>query len=308
MLVRLAYLVVIMIWATTPLAIKLGSETLAPVAGLTLRMALALAVGCVVSTVCGFTSLALRRNWKLYFAASISIFPNMVLVYQAAQYLPSGLISLMFGLTPFFTAVLARPILGEDLLQPRKLLAIGMAVVGLVVILQDNVLIASEGALFGFGLMLLSNVLFSGSALWVKKLNATITVTPFEQSLGAMAFSLPGLALFWVYGTGIEPLTFTATSLGSLLYLALIASLVGFAAYYYILQHMSVDTVALVPLITPVLAICIGVIFLGESASWTLLIGSAMVLLALAVHQGLLSKPALKPATELVSPVPEAKS
>ena len=127
MLVRLTYVLVIFIWATTPLAIKLGGDSLAPIAGLTLRIALAFAVGSVICTLGGFAGLSIRRHWKLYFAASISLFPNMALVYFAAGYLSSGLIALLFGLTPFFTAVLAKPILGENLLQPRKVFAIALA-------------------------------------------------------------------------------------------------------------------------------------------------------------------------------------
>ena len=51
MLVRFTYLLVILIWATTPLAIKLGGDTLAPIAGLTLRIALAFTVGSLICTV-----------------------------------------------------------------------------------------------------------------------------------------------------------------------------------------------------------------------------------------------------------------
>ncbi len=288
MLVRISYLVVIMIWTTTPLAIKLGSETLVPVAGLTLRILLALVVGCLLSTLLGFASLNIRQNGRLYFAASLGIFPNMILVYQASLYLPSGLVSLMFGLSPFFTAVLAGPILGENLLQARKLLAIALAVVGLGIIFLDDMLIGEDGVI-GFGLMLLSNIVFSCSALWVKKLNSAYSVEPLEQSLGAMAFALPGLGLSWVLFFGIEPVSFSATSLSSLLYLAFIGSLLGFVTYYHILKHLAVDAVALIPLITPVLAICLGVIVANESVSYGLVMGSAVVLLALAIHQNLLS-------------------
>ena len=287
MFLRLTYALVILIWATTPLSIKLGGETLAPIAGLTLRIALAFTVGCTLSTLAGWSGLAIRRNWKLYFAASISVFPNMALVYLASRYLPSGVIALMFGLSPFFTAVLALPILGENLLQPRKLLAIALAGVGLVLILLDDVTIGAEGKI-GFGLMMLSNLLFSGSALWVKKLNATMSVEPFEQALGAMAFALPGLFLSWVYLFGVEPLHFSAVSLTSLLYLALVASLIGFVAYYHILKHLAVETVALIPLISPVMAIAVGVVVAGETVTAAMLAGAGLILTGLALHQGLL--------------------
>jgi drug/metabolite transporter (DMT)-like permease len=301
MLVRLTYVLVIFIWATTPLAIKLGGDSLQPIAGLTMRIALAFGVGSIICTIGGFAGLAIRRHWKLYFAASISLFPNMALVYFAAEYLPSGLIALLFGLTPFFTAVLAGPILGENLLQPRKVFAIVLAGLGLLCIVFDDVSVTGDSYI-GIGLMLLSNVLFSASALWVKKLNAVMAVEPIEQALGAMAFALPGMALSWVFLFGVEPIYISSQSLGSLLYLSLFGSLVGFVAYYSILKHMAVETVSLIPLITPILAIILGVVLADETVSVAILLGAALIFLALAIHQGFWRRVKAAQEAPVVSP------
>ena len=260
MAVRLTYLLVIIIWTTTPLAIKLGGETLAPMASLSLRMAIAFLVGSAICTVGGIAGLNIKKNGMIYFAGSIGIFPNMALVYFAAEYISSGLISLMFGLTPFFMAMLTKPIMGEHTLEPRKLIAIALAGSGLLFILYDDTLMADK-AYIGLLLMLASNIIFSTSVLWVKKLNKILKVPPIEQTLGGMAFSLPGLLFTWFYIIGYQPLVFSAVSMFSLIYLALFASLVGFAAYYHILNNMEVDVVALIPLITPVLAMSLGVFF-----------------------------------------------
>ncbi|MDP1519868.1 DMT family transporter [Porticoccus litoralis] len=286
MRVQLAYLLVIMIWATTPLSIKLGGQSFSPMAGLSLRILLAVLVGSVICTIGGYAGLNIRRHWKLYAAASLGIFPNMALIYVAADYISSGLISLMFGLAPFFTAVLTRPILGESVLQPRKLLAIALAVVGLVFIFYDRARMGEHGAI-GIGLMLLSNVVFSSSSLLIKKLNKTMTVPPMEQALGSMAFSLPGLLITWVAITGVGPIHYTPIGLASLLYLSLFASLVGFAAYYYILNHMAVETVSLIPLITPILAMLLGVWAVDEVVTLTMLAGAGLILVALVIHQKL---------------------
>tara|TARA_R110001583_G_scaffold3385_2_gene21853 strand:- start:1619 stop:2503 length:885 start_codon:yes stop_codon:yes gene_type:complete len=290
MLVRFTYLLVILIWATTPLAIKLGGDTLAPIAGLTLRIALAFTVGSLICTVGGYAGLAIRRHWKLYAAASISLFPNMALVYIAAQSISSGLIALLFGLTPFFTAVLAKPILGENLLQPKKVVGIALALIGLLCIFFDKAAVTNDGYI-GIGLMLLSNCLFSVSALLVKKLNAEMSVEPSEQALGAMAFALPGMVLTWVFGVGVEPLMLSPLSLGSLLYLSLFGSLVGFVAYYSILKHLTVETVSLIPFITPILAMTIGVLVVGEVVSLAMVMGAGLILVALAIHQDFWQKP-----------------
>jgi len=286
MRVQLAYLLVILIWATTPLSIKLGGESFSPMAGLGLRIMLALLVGSLICTLSGYASLNIRRHWKLYAAASLGLFPNMAVVYMAAEYISSGLVSLLFGLTPFFTALLTRPILGESALQPRKLLAIALAFAGLALIYYDRAKVGEGGAI-GIGLMLISNVSFSSSALLVKRFNRTMAVPPVEQTLGAMAFSLPSILIAWVLVFGVEPIHFTPVALASLLYLALFASLVGFVAYYYILTHMPVETVSLIPLIAPVLAMLLGVWVVDEVMTPIMMAGAGMILVALAIHQKL---------------------
>jgi drug/metabolite transporter (DMT)-like permease len=143
-----------------------------------------------------------------------------------------------------------------------------------------------EGAI-GIGLMLLSNLSFSASALWVKQLSRIMTVPAFEQTLGAMAFSLPGMLITWVAVFGIEPITPTPVGLASLLYLTLFASLVGFVAYYYILNHLAVETVSLIPLITPVLAMVLGVFALDEVVTLPMMLGAGLILAALVIHQKL---------------------
>lgn len=286
MLVRLTYTLVIIIWATTPLAIKLGGDSLAPLTSLSLRISLAFAVGCVLCTLAGWRGLLVGRHWPLYLAASLSLFPNMALVYLAAEYLPSGIISLMFALAPFFTLVLAGPMLGESLLQPRKVLALTLALSGLaILVLGDGELPADSG--IGFLLMLSSNLIFSFSALWVKRLNARLSIPPFEQALGAMAFALPGLLACWWVTSERVGLSVSTVSLISLLYLAIFGSLVGFVAYYYILRQLSVESVSLIPLVTPVLAMTLGAIVMGEVVTAKMLLGAGLILLALALHQGL---------------------
>ena len=284
MLPQFAYLLVIMIWATTPLAIKLGGESFAPLAGLSLRIALAFIVGSAICTLGGYTGLNIRQHWKLYAVASISLFPNMALVYTAATYISSGLIALLFGLTPFYTAVLSKPLLGESNLQPRKVVAIAIAVVGLGLIVADSISLGANTT-GGVLLMLLSNLLFSGSALWVKRINLTLSVAPVEQALGAMAFSLPGLLISWLLVVGYDLVQPSPTALVSLLYLTLCGSLLGFVAYYYILNQFTAETVSLIPLITPVLAMILGVMIADEQVTFVMIVGAALIIGALTIHQ-----------------------
>jgi drug/metabolite transporter (DMT)-like permease len=74
------------------------------------------------------------------------------------------------------------------------------------------------------------------------------------------------------------PLTFDAVSVGALLYLALAGSAVTFTLLYWLLARLSATRVSLVAYTIPVVAVCIGAVFLDEVITARMLAGSAMVL------------------------------
>lgn len=277
---------VLLIWATTPLAIKIGATQFTPQSALTLRILLAFVVGSIVVTLLGRGFMNIRAHWKIYLAASIGLFPNMLLVYKSSEYISSGLISVLFGLSPFATALLAKPILGENMLNKRQSVALGIAVIGLVGIYIEQIQISSDNGI-GVVLMLLSVLLFSTSNTLVKKLGKDSTVDSMELALGAMAFSLPGLLLGWVVWGDINiTKQLSGSGLFSIIYLAIFGSLVGYIAYFYILKHMSFDLVSMIPLITPAMALTISAIVIQEPITTISMTGALLIIIALVIYRG----------------------
>ncbi len=128
-----AYIGVILIWATTPLTVKWGGEGAGFLFAVTARMLIG--VGCVFLLML-FLRIKLlwhRRAVKTYIAGVIGIYGAMMTVYWSAQYIPSGWISVLFGLSPIITAMLASVWLNERLLTPTRSLALFLGVAGLLV-------------------------------------------------------------------------------------------------------------------------------------------------------------------------------
>lgn len=68
-------------------------------------------------------------------------------------------------------------------------------------------------------------------------------------------------------------------------YLGIFGSVIGFALYYYVIKHLEASKVALITLITPVMALLLGHFLNGEAIGWRLWSGTALILFGLAVHQ-----------------------
>ena len=278
----ISYIAVIFIWATSPIAIKFSVSGFSPFAAISWRIALAVMVAALMVALFYSEAGLKKRNWRAYAAASLAIFPTMPIVYVAANYVPSGLISVLFGTTPFIMGLLSMVILGEQPFSKPKVLGLLLSLGGVILVALDQ-LSLGEGAFYGVLLLCGSNVVWSLSNILVKKFS--VRVNSFEQTLGAMAFSLPGLLLCWGltgadFGSGDN-----VKAVWAILYLAFVGSLLGFLAFYNVLQHMPVATVSLIPVITPLLAVFVGISFGGEHLSKTVLAGTGLIVFGLAVHE-----------------------
>jgi drug/metabolite transporter (DMT)-like permease len=67
-------------------------------------------------------------------------------------------------------------------------------------------------------------------------------------------------------------------ALGALAYLTTLGSVIAFLMYYWLIRHTAVTGVLMIPLVTPLIAVLVGVAFGGESIGWhTALGGSAII-------------------------------
>ena len=282
MSVPIAYLGIILIWATTPLAIKWSGEEAGFLFGVTLRMLLGYVI-CLLL----LWALRIELPWhtqarRTYLAAGMGIFASMVAVYWGAQYIPSGLISVLFGLSPILIGLFASHWLNEHSLTPGKLLGILLALAGLAMIFIPRDL-HGQIAPQGVAAILLAVLLHSLSAVWVKRIGSPLH--PMAINVGALSLAVPLYLLVWWGLDGRLPTQFDSRSMMSIIYLALFGTVLGFNLYFYLIKHISAGALSLVTLITPVLALLIGYLFNGEAITSTVLIGTGAILLGLLSYQ-----------------------
>ena len=125
MSVPAAFFGVIIIWSTTPLAIQWSSEGWGYLFGATGRMVLGALLCVALITVLRHKLPLDRKAWETYIAAGAGIYGAMMSVYWGSQFIPSGLVAVIFGLTPVATAVLAAFYLQEACLTLGKLASSG---------------------------------------------------------------------------------------------------------------------------------------------------------------------------------------
>ncbi|MCG6859985.1 MAG: DMT family transporter [Chromatiaceae bacterium] len=282
MSVQAAFLGVVLIWATTPLAIKWSSAGAGFLFGVASRMVLGMLVCLTLVALLGRRLPRSRDALLTYLAAGLGLWAAMTSVYWSAQFIASGLISVLFGLSPVVTGVMAALWLGERALTPVRLAGMGLGLAGLSLVFAQA-LVTSTGMGLGVAGVLFSVLIHCASAVWIKRIGAGIPA--LETTTGALLVALPLFVLNWAVQDGELPAQLDLRTAGSIVYLAVFGSALGFILYYYVLQRVEASRVALITLMTPVMALFLGSYLNGEVIGPRELVGTAAILAGLACFQ-----------------------
>jgi drug/metabolite transporter (DMT)-like permease len=277
-----AYLAVILIWATTPLTVKWGGEGAGFLFGVLLRM--------LIGTVCVAGLLLLLRKslpfhaaaLKTYAAGVAGVYGAMMSVYWAAQFIPSGWIAVIFGLTPIVTAFLSALWLNERFATPLRLIALSLSIFGLSR-LYNSAPSGEANYFYGIVGMLASVLLHSFSSVWIKKVDAKLSA--LSITAGSLFMSMPLFFASWYFVDGQLPEQIPDRSLYAIIYTGVIATAAGFTVYFYVLNRISATRVALITLISPLFALWLGYAFNNEVITQETLVGTGLILLGLTLFE-----------------------
>ncbi len=281
MSVPISYLSVILIWSTTPLAIQWSGSDVGFQFGVAARMAVALVA---LLTLLHFMKIELpwhKKARRIYLISGLTLYVAMSFVYWSAQYIPSGWISVVFGLSPIITSVLASLILKDSQLSGTRISGMALGLIGLIVVFMEGMSI-SNTAMLGVAAVVISASTQSLGAVLIKQQQPDLH--PIAITAGSIAIALPLFILNCVVSGGWPEIIPMKSAL-SILYLAIIGSSIGFPLYFYLLKKLSPERVAIVTLITPITALLLGSFLNGEIISSKVWLGTALILIGLSIYE-----------------------
>jgi len=277
----LALGLVYVVWGSTYLAIAIAVQTLPPLFYSGVRFALA---GLLLAAWLAFRRVDLRISRReLGGAAAVGILMlagGNGLVNLAERTVPSGVAALIVASIPLWIVVyrmVAGERVGRDLLAGVFLGLVGVAI--LVVPGGLNGTIDPIGALMLFGATLSWALGTFLSPRLSTPRNALVS-TVYQMLAGGVALILVALPKGEL--AQIDPATFSARSLIAFAYLVVFGSLVAYSAYTWLLQNASVSLVSTYAFVNPVVAVFLGALLLGEAITPTIVIGAAVIVVAVA--------------------------
>lgn len=270
-------MLVVVVWGLNFVVIKLGLHNMPPLMLAGLRFLL---VAFPALLFVARPKIPLRL--LLGYGLSIS-FGQFAFLFCAINLgMPAGLASLVLQAQAFFTIVLGAFVFGERL-QGKQVAGIALAIFGVLVLVEAS-LGGQHVPLVGFMLTLAAAFSWACGNIFNKKImshqhkppimslvvwSALIPVLPFMLASGiidgpqAMAASLVNI---------------DATTVLSLMYLAFVATIVGYGIWGALLGRYETWRVAPLSLLVPVVGMASAALLLGERLNGLQLLGAALIM------------------------------
>jgi drug/metabolite transporter (DMT)-like permease len=207
---------------------------------------------------------------------------NYGLIFWAEQYISSGLAALLQATTPAFGLVIAHLHLPSERLTWAKIIGVILGICGVGVVFSNQLSIAGGLALAGSVAVVASSVFVAYSNVLIKAHGRNLE--PAILAAGQMFFGLIPLLLIGIPLEG-NPLHYrwTAMAVVSLFYLAIVGSVIAFLLYYWLMHNMDVTKTMMISLVTPFVAVLLGMVVLREKLDWRTVAGGAMIMSGIAL-------------------------
>ncbi|MDT7688105.1 MAG: hypothetical protein QOE46_864 [Acidobacteriota bacterium] len=278
MKVRVVFLLLCCIWGSTWMFIKLGLRDLPPLSFAAARFLLATIILSLIVAARRARLPRGRREWTLLAQTGVLAFTlNYGLLFWGEQHISSGLAALLQATIPVFGMLIAHAYLPGERLNARRMAGALLGVAGVGVIFSNQIGAEGGRALWGSAAVVAGAMCVAYANVLVKAKGTQLD--PSVLAAGQMACGFVPLACAGLLFEG-NPLGFHWTGLAvlSLLYLTLVGSVAAFMLFYWLVRRVDVTKTMLIALVTPLAAVLLGMLVLGEHLEWRTIAGGALIM------------------------------
>lgn len=276
----LLYIITVLIWGSTWLAIEYQLGVVAPEVSLVYRFSIAALLMwgyCVIKKL----PMSFSVNNHLFFMmlACCNFGFNYLILYWAQNYLTSAMTSIAFSTLLVMNIVNTRIFFGQPI-APRIFMGAILGLAGIVALFWQDVKtldFASE-AVIGLGLSL--------GGTFVASLGNMTSVRNSKNNIGIMQGNAWGMfygSVFLLIFTTINGSEFTLDTrlpyMASLLYLSVFGTVIAFGCYFVLLKDIGPEKASYAVVLFPVVAVALSMIFEGFVWQSSTLIGFVLVLM-----------------------------
>jgi drug/metabolite transporter (DMT)-like permease len=274
------FLLLAAVWGSAFMAIKAGVGDVPPVLFAALRYDIAGVIMLVYAAI-AVDDWFPRTNAGWLEVAIGGVF--MIAAYHALLFVgetgpvSSAAAAVLVALSPILTTAFARLLLPDEPVPPSTWVGMFLALVGVVVLVNpdpnDLLTDAVVYKLLVFG----AAVAFAFGSVLTRRIDGGLPIETMEawsMLLGAALLHAVSVAM---PSESVGDIVWSPTAVGSLAYLALFASALGFLVYFDLLDRLGPVEINMVSYVAPVFAALTGLAFLGEGITASTVLGFLVI-------------------------------
>jgi drug/metabolite transporter (DMT)-like permease len=260
----LIWLILCLIWGTTWIFIKVGLEDLPPIGFAAVRFLLAVIILGILIKLQDIPLPKTAREWKLIALTGVLQFSfNYSAVFWSEVYISSGLAAVLQATITVFGLLLAWIFLPSERITRLKIFAVCVGIAGVAVIFLDQLRVENLMAFAGSVAIVAGAYAAAQASILIKAKGGAIH--PASLVFGQMICGLPLIIIYSLIQEG-NPLNFhwTWRAVICVLYLTILGTIAAFWLYYWLLSKIESTKAMMISLVTPLIAVVVGAIFLDE--------------------------------------------
>jgi drug/metabolite transporter (DMT)-like permease len=282
---------IVLIWALNFIAAKIGVRYLPALALASFRVMLAAVVMVPVYLLGAkqpaFAEAARTQKrgiswgdlWTFTYLGFFSVAVNQICFTVGLRYTSVSHAAVIVGMGPIYTMFLA-VLLGIEQANRRKIIGMGVAFGGLVVLASDN-LTSSHSSLLGDVIALAGALGFATYVVLGKRVAArydSLTMTAFNHFAGALIVLPVAVLQARSIGSAANWRAIPWPAWAAVMYMAVFASAAAYLLYFWLLRYLEASQLSAFTYALPIVATLMGIVWLGERASWVQFLGGAIAL------------------------------
>jgi drug/metabolite transporter (DMT)-like permease len=263
------YVITVLIWGSTWIAINYQLGDVSPEASIIYRFGLA---ALILFVYCWFKKLPLVFNMKQhlqFFLFGLTLFGfNYYFLYSAQQHINSALTSIAFSMIMFFNVVNARIWFKTKITQQTYLGAI-LGLAGIIVLFWPQINDTELGSetLLGLSLCFIGTLLASTGNM-VSMKNKLMNLPMMQANAWGMFYGTVFMTILLLAQGKSFTFSYTLPYIISLLYLSIFGSIIAFASYLTLLNNIGAHKASYTSVMFPAVAVVIST--LVEGFSWNI--------------------------------------
>lgn len=274
----IVWLILCLIWGTTWIFIKIGLEDLPPIRFAAFRFILSSIILAVVIKVQKIPLPSTAKQWKLILLTGILQFSvNYSTVFWSEQYISSGLAAVLQAMITVFGLLLAWIFLPDERITKLKIFAVLLGIVGVAVIFLEQLQVKNLMAFAGCVAIVVGSYAAAQASILVKAKASDLH--PASLLFTQMICGLPLILTYSLIQEG-NPFdtNWNWRAIICVLYLSIVGTIAAFWLYYWLLSRIESTKAMMISLVTPLIAVVIGAIFLDETLPPQTFFGGILIL------------------------------